>query len=366
MQCAGFVVQILPDLVGLFDALHADGRAIIGPTVRGDAIILAELDEPAALPYGWRADVAAGRYRLRHDGEPRAFTHTSSPQSWKQVVHPPRERLLSADRTDDGFTVDAEAPEPRRIALLGVRPCDLRAIGVLDRVLGDGGRYAGRRREMFIVAVNCTEPGDACFCVSAGGGPRAGAGYDLALTERPDGTYLATAGTALGATLLDRLPGIPATAAEVSAGDEAVDGAASRMGRALPPGDLRSLLTERRDSPHWEDVGARCLTCANCTMVCPTCFCTSVTDTTHVTGDHAERWQTWDSCFDLNFSHIHGGPVRTSRDSRYRQWLTHKFSAWHDQFGEAGCVGCGRCIAWCPVGIDITAELQAFNAEGTT
>ena len=93
----------------------------------------------------------------------------------------------------------------------------------------------------------------------------------------------------------------------------------------------------------------------------PPCFCTSVTDTTDLTGDHAERWETWESCFDLDFSYLHGGPVRHSRAGRYRQWLTHKFGTWHDQFGESGCVGCGRCIVWCPVGIDVTAELAALH-----
>ena len=97
-------------------------------------------------------------------------------------------------------------------------------------------------------------------------------------------------------------------------------------------------------------------------MVCPTCFCTSVADTTDVTGDHAERWQEWASCFDLDYSELHGGQVRSSGASRYRQWLTHKFGTWHTQFGQSGCVGCGRCIAWCPVGIDVTAELTALAA----
>ena len=117
---------------------------------------------------------------------------------------------------------------------------------------------------------------------------------------------------------------------------------------------------------YWAEIASRCLTCANCTMVCPTCFCTSVTDTTDLTGDHAERWQTWASCFDVEFSYLHGGSVRTSARSRYRQWLTHKLGTWHDQFGESGCVGCGRCIAWCPAGIDITAEVRALAAQGAT
>ncbi|MEV0567739.1 4Fe-4S dicluster domain-containing protein [Dactylosporangium sp. NPDC050588] len=357
---------VLSRLDDLLAALRQDGRTVIGPTVRGPAIVLTEIAGAADLPYGRRTEVEAGIYRLLPGDERLAFTHTSGPQSWKQVLHPPRQRLWSADRSADGFTVTDEPEPPRRLALFGVRPCDLRAIGVLDHVLGDGGRYAARRAEVLIVAVNCTEPGGACFCVSAGGGPGADTGHDIALTERPDGTYLASGGTADGEALLARVPATPASADDISSAERAVESAATRMGRTLPEADLRTLLAGHRADPQWDDVAQRCLTCGNCTMVCPTCFCTSVTDTTDLTGDHAERWESWESCFDLEFTSLHGGPVRESNAGRYRHWLTHKFGTWHDQFGESGCVGCGRCIAWCPVGIDVTAELHALNAHPPT
>ena len=124
---------------------------------------------------------------------------------------------------------------------------------------------------------------------------------------------------------------------------------------------IKELLYQNFEHPRWDNVAGRCLTCANCTMVCPTCFCTTVEDVTDVTGDHAERWRRWDSCFTQSFSYIHGGSVRTSAKSRYRQWMTHKLASWIDQFGSSGCVGCGRCITWCPVGIDITEEVRAIR-----
>jgi Fe-S oxidoreductase len=95
-------------------------------------------------------------------------------------------------------------------------------------------------------------------------------------------------------------------------------------------------------------------------MVCPTCFCTSVEETNDLTGTESSRSRRWDSCFTMDFSYIHGGSVRNSPKSRYRQWMTHKLSTWVDQFGTSGCVGCGRCITWCPVGIDITEEVRAI------
>jgi ferredoxin len=277
--------------------------------------------------------------------------------------------VLAVTRGPGGdVAVDAVAADPPRYAFLGVRPCDLRAIAVQDRVLGaPGGRYAARRERAFLVAVNCTEPAATCFCASTGSGPDAGPGYDVVLTELAGGgddpVYVARAGTPAGERLLARLPHRPAEPDQVAAAGAAVRAAAGRMGRSLPATDLRALLAGAPDAARWVDVAQRCLTCGNCTMVCPTCFCTTVTDTTDLSGDHAQRWQRWDSCFDLDFSYLHGGPVRASARSRYRQWLTHKFGTWHDQFGESGCVGCGRCVVWCPVGIDVTEELHALEAE---
>ncbi|WP_405539769.1 4Fe-4S dicluster domain-containing protein [Streptomyces sp. NBC_00075] len=356
-------------LNALVAALVARGRTVIGPTVADGAIVLAELTSADALPYGWGVELDAGRYRLVRRADGAAFAHSAGPQSWKNFLHPARERLWSADRTPEGaLSYTSEEPQAPSYAFLGVRPCDLRAIAIQDRVL-TGGRYEDtgygkRRSKVFLIAAECTEPGATCFCVSAGGGPAADPGYDLALTE-VDGRFLVRVGSEEGAELLDEVPHSAADAATQDTARAAVDAARDRMGRALPPVDLRTLLGASASADRWNDVADRCLTCGNCTMVCPTCFCTTTEEVTDLTGDHAERWQRWDSCFDLDFSYLHGGPVRSSARSRYRQWLTHKLSTWHDQFGTSGCVGCGRCIAWCPAGIDITEEVAALNTEHT-
>ena len=214
-----------------------------------------------------------------------------------------------------------------------------------------------------MVAVNCFEPGGTCFCVSMGTGPKAESGYDLALTEILDGRHrlLVEPGTERGAELLAELPRRPAESADFDAARAAVDGAALKMGRELDPTDLRSLLADNLEHPRWHDVAQRCVTCGNCTLVCPTCFCSSVEDSTDLIEGAAERSRVWDSCFSVDHAYIHGGSIRPSDSSRYRQWLTHKFGTWHDQFGTSGCVGCGRCITWCPPGIDVTEELTAIR-----
>jgi ferredoxin len=359
----------------LFASLHDAGYTVIGPTVRDGAIVLAELPAASDLPFGWGVQLEPGGYRLRRRADRAAFGHSAGPQSWKQFLHPPREKLWSARLAGGGFEIEQsetgtdKTAEPPRLAFFGVRPCDLRAIGIQDQVLGGGhgnSRYAARRDAILIVAVNCTEPGETCFCASMGTGPGAGPGYDLALTELVTGDrheFLVDVGTQAGASVMAGVPHAAAAAGTTGAARAAVAEAAQHMGRSMPATGLRELMAGSHDAARWDDIASRCLTCGNCTLACPTCFCTEVEDVTDLSGDHAERWQHWASCFDLDFSYLHGGPVRTSARSRYRQWLTHKLGTWHDQFGSSGCVGCGRCIVWCPVGIDITEEVTALQAE---
>ena len=355
----------------LFTSLHDAGYRVIGPTVRDGAIMLGELETAGELPFGWGVRLEPGGYRLRRRSDGAAFGHSAGPGSWKQFLHPPREKLWSASLADGAFEIDPAEDAPPRLAFFGVRPCDLRAIQIQDRVLGSGhgnSRYGARRAAVLIVALNCTEPGETCFCTSMGTGPGAGPGYDLALTElvtREQHRFLVEVGTEAGAAVLAGVPQGPASEATVDSARAAVAGAAQRMGRSMPQPGLRELMAASHSAARWEDVASRCLSCGNCTMACPTCFCTTVEDVTDLSGDHAERWQHWSSCFDLDFSSLHGGPVRESPSSRYRQWLTHKLGTWHDQFGSSGCVGCGRCIVWCPVGIDITEEVAALRAEAS-
>jgi ferredoxin len=360
-----------PGLDGLLEALVERGYRLIGPKISDGAIVYEEIRSTEDLPAGWTDEQDAGTYRLARRDDDALFGYAVGPQSWKRLLHPPSVTLFRARRNGEAeleLVDDTEEPEP--MAFIGVRSCDLHAIATLDRVF-IGGRYVNpeyerRRGRVFVVAVNCSVAASTCFCVSMGTGPKATFGYDVALTEvLEDGRrhYLADAGTDRGTELLAGLPGREATPEEVEGGERVVERTAASMGRQLDTEGLPELLAERRDHPRWDEVAERCLTCGNCTMVCPTCFCTTVEDVTDLTGTEAERRQVWDSCFTLDFSHLHGGGVRTSPRGRYRHWLTHKLGTWHDQFGTSGCVGCGRCIAWCPVGIDITEEAAALRED---
>jgi ferredoxin len=362
----------LDGLQALIEVLAARGYQVLGPTRRDGAIVYDAVTGVTDLPAGWTDRQDAGRYRLERRADAALFGYVVGPHSWKRFLHPPVERLWQARRDGDGFVIETPEATPK-LAFIGVRACELHAIAIQDRVLVAGQylntAYRDRRRDNFIVAINCGEAGGTCFCVSMQTGPKAEAGFDLALTELLDDArhqFLIEVGSDAGAAVLATLPCQPATDADDVAAEAAVARAAGQMGRHLDTAGLKELLQANPTHKQWDDVAARCLTCANCTMVCPTCFCTTVDDHTDLTGQTAERVRRWDSCFTLDFSYIHGGSVRTENRSRYRQWMTHKLAHWIDQFGSSGCVGCGRCITWCPVGIDITAEAAAIRASVDT
>jgi len=352
----------------LFDLLIKRGYRVMGPSVRDGAIVYDELSSSADLPAGWTDVQDGGSYRLKKREDQALFGYAVGPHSWKKFLHRPAVRLWQAERSSGQVKVQEEKFETPKLAFIGVRACELNAIRIQDKVFL-GGSYAdplyqAARQNSFIVAVNCGQAGGTCFCVSMNAGPKANSGFDLALTEVLEDTkhyFLVEAGTELGGQFLAELPHRAAAEAEKAAGDAVVAKAAAQMGRRMDTADIKDLLYRNYEHPRWDQVASRCLTCANCTMVCPTCFCTSVEDVTDLKGEHAERWRTWDSCFTMDFSYIHGGSVRTTPRARYRQWMTHKLATWIDQFGSSGCVGCGRCITWCPVGIDITEEVHAIR-----
>jgi len=356
-------------LDALIAALRGAGYRAVGPVARDGAITYGDVARTADLPEGWHDSQEPGRYRIHHGDDPALFAWAVGPHSMKAEVFPPKALVWRASLDDGDVTVEAFPDTSAPVAVIGARPCDVAALGVLDHVLRGAPSpdpvFVRRRDQAFIVVAECGSPSGTCFCTSMGTGPAATSGFDLAVTEIIDGDgqrFVARAGTEAGARVLDALPSRPATEADHTARTAVVEGAVRHMGRALDTTDLPGLLDRNLEHPRWDDVADRCLSCGNCTLVCPTCFCSTVQDTSDLDGT-VERHRGWASCFDLAHSYIHGGAVRPDTRSRYRQWLTHKLGTWHDQFGESGCVGCGRCIAWCPVGIDLTEEAAVIRAS---
>jgi ferredoxin len=354
----------------LFGALRAEGFQIVGPVVRDGAICYESLDSVEDLPRGLTDQQAPGEYRLVPRDDSAIFGYNVGPHSWKRFLDPPRQQLWSASRKNGLVQIETPSQERPAYAFVGVRACEIHALRIQDRVYIEGQyqdpAYAARRQAAFIVAVNCTQAGGTCFCTSMGTGPKCEQGFDLALTEvihEQGHRFVVEIGTERGRALAETLSLEPAPQSLRQRASELIQSAEQSMGRQLNTEDIKELLYCNDENRRWDEVAARCLTCANCTMVCPTCFCSTVEDVTDLTGEHAERWKRWDSCFTLEHSYLHGGSIRASSKSRYRQWLTHKFASWIDQFDTSGCTGCGRCITWCPVGIDVTEEIAAIRSS---
>ncbi|MBU6390737.1 MAG: 4Fe-4S dicluster domain-containing protein [Planctomycetes bacterium] len=352
----------------LIDVLITRDYRVVGPTLGEGAIVYDELNSVDKLPIGWTDDQDGGTYRLKKRSDQALFGYVVGPHSWKKFLLPSALRLWQAKRHDNGFQIIPENEEIQKFAFIGVRSCDIHAVSTQDKIFMNGQHidphYQSRRKDAFILAVNCGKADGTCFCVSMNTGPKVTFGFDLAVTEILEDNnhyFVVEVGTELGAEILHEVTYREANGREKKLADGIIKNTARQMGRVMDTTNIKDLLYKNYEHPRWDDVAKRCLTCANCTMVCPTCFCTTVEDVTDLTGDHAERWRKLDSCFTMDFSYIHGGSIRASTKSRYRQWMTHKLAAWIDQFGMSGCVGCGRCITWCPVAIDITEEVRAIR-----
>ncbi len=352
-------------LDSLLDAIRQAGFGrLLGPVADQGAITYQTIESAAALPVGQGDQQEAGHYRLRNQGGPRAFAWAHGPSALKPLTFAPREVLWRCERDADGH-LRFHDPDltPAPTAVIGVRACDLAALRIQEQHFGKSPypdpHFAARRASLFLVAVHCSHPAATCFCASTGDGPRAREGFDLALSEL-DAGFVLSAGSERGRAVLEALHLAPASAEQVAQADSEIDAAAQAQHRSLPSRDLKDALYARLEHPHWDQVGRRCLSCGNCTAVCPTCFCHAEVDEGPVTGAHVTHQRQWDSCFTATHSYMGHFLVREETRLRYRQWLTHKLGSWHEQYGRSGCVGCGRCITWCPVGIDITAEVAVL------
>ncbi|MCI4317684.1 MAG: 4Fe-4S dicluster domain-containing protein [Thermoplasmata archaeon] len=356
-----------PDFPMLLTSIQRAGYRIVGPTIRDGAIVYGDIREESDLPIGWTDRQDAGKYRLERRADHALFGYNVGPHSWKKYLFPARERLWTAERQGESFTVTPEPESDVPYAFLGMRACELAGLDVTDRVF-DGTvsdpSYHKRRSSVLRVAAQCGQAGGTCFCVSMGTGPEAKKGYDLSLTELFDGShrFLVGVGTDRGAAVLVGVPLRPSAPYDHSSARTLIQATAASMGRTLDTTGIHDLLLSNLDHPRWEIVGQRCLSCTNCTMACPTCFCSTTEEVPDMSRERTERWRRWDSCFNSGFSEVHGKSVRPTTQGRYRQWLTHKLASWHDQFDVSGCIGCGRCITWCPVGIDLTEEAAAIRS----
>jgi sulfhydrogenase subunit beta (sulfur reductase) len=356
-------------LDSLFEALKGS-YTVIGPKVEDGVIILAEMDIDD-IPAGCKDRQAPGVYRIEDERSSEIFSFSVGPHSLKKFLSPSLQETFAFRKSKKGLSITPGMAEEKPIAFIGVRSCDLAALRLLDRVFLEGPvrepLYYKNRKDIFVIAVNCLYPNGNCFCDSMGTGPEATSGFDIAMTEFDEHFFIEIA-SVKGEKILHGLPIEETDDRDVEEKGGRIFRCKEMIRKSMKTADLPGVLYRNMDHPRWAEIAHRDLECGNCTMVCPTCFCNSSYDRMPISalsGDLTERTgmriRAWDSCFSKNFARVHGGNFRPSGKARYRHWMAHKLAYWVDQFGSPGCVGCGRCITWCPVGIDITHELEELR-----
>lgn len=354
----------------LLDTLQHEAYDCIAPQVRDGTIILDRITTVEQLPCGISDQQSAGSYSLVQNNTKKYFSWANGPQAIKPLLFTPREKLWQSELSTDGeISFSSCEPELKPTAVIGARACDLAAMKIQDQHFLQqqfiDPFYLARRNNLLIIAVNCGHPADTCFCHSTGDGPfvdeSTDTGADIVLTELSHG-FLINAHTNQGQKILEKLDTQDCTEEQIEE-SVAIANNAAKQNRKLPSVDLRKQLLDELDNDAWHTIAEECLSCGNCTAVCPTCFCHSENDVPELDGKSSSHYRDWDSCFSQGHSYIHGITIRSETSQRYRQWLTHKFASWHDQYGRSGCVGCGRCITWCPVGIDVTESLTMLTEK---
>jgi hypothetical protein len=329
-----------PELQSIVDRLRELGYRVVGPTLGDGAVVYGEITTVAEMPIGHIDVQDGGYYRLIKTDEPSYFDYVVGPHSLKNYLFPSQATLLEGIRADGSWQMRVPDPPAEPWAVIGPRSCDLHALRVQDRVfLQDrfvDPAYASRRKRLFVAAVNCRRAASTCFCHSMNTGPAVNEPFDLAMTELSD-RFVIEVGSEEGANALASAQWVPCTIAEIdeaqrlprelaremagratSAGQTAgrsstecavSDGSVSH-GRHLETAGIRELLMSNLEHPRWDEVAERCLACANCTMVCPTCFCSRVDEVTDLAGESFRRDRSWDSCFGAEHSFMSAGSVR--------------------------------------------------------
>ncbi len=286
----------------------------------------------------------------------------------RQFIYPSRQTLFNIDRKT-GRHETITPKEAKRRMIFAIHPCDMHAISVLDRTFLEGFKdayYKERREQTLTVVLNCNEACESGFCESMGTGPflQLADGFDVVLTSKLN-DYLVEFGSEEGKRIFENVDSTRSTTSQDFTEKEEIEARArGSFEKKIETGGLPELLMQNLDHPVYKRTAeSRCLGCTNCTMVCPTCYCYNIEDTTSYDLQTTKRSRYWDSCQELNFARVHEGNFRSSRKARLRQFVTHKLSTWVEQYGCFGCIGCGRCMTWCPTKIDLTEIAKEIQRD---
>jgi len=344
------------ELTQIVAVLMAEGYTVIGPKDKKLALNLEKLSSPDELALGFVSEEKEGYYRLK-PAKTLAIDAAKPMNSPKYYTEKANQLLYTASQVNNQWEFKTAVVEPEPIAFFGLNACDVASLYILDltfkQEFKDPVYEKNRQAVQFVVGVNCTHPGNNCFCSTYNTGPRLTYPYDLGLTCLGE-TYLVEAGSQKGKEVLAKLKSEPASQAHLQQKETLLEKAKKQMSKAFNLKKACQVLADNYEHPYWDEPSERCLSCANCINVCPTCYCYQIYRRANLSADEVAVFRSLDACHHLEFAAVHGGNFRPRRVDRLRHWVNHKIFWTIEQYGVPGCVGCGRCITWCPTAIDIT------------
>jgi len=328
----GDLGRLLSFLIERFD--------VYGPVAKGKQVVFGSIHQPGDLRLDYVTTILP----------PKKFFYAP----FETVFHFHRELGITAQ----------QGISDRGKVLFGIHPCDVAALGLLDRVMEGGYNdtvYQAKRQQTLIVALNCNSAGEHCFCTSFGTGPEATRGFDLAITNLGE-RFLLEAGTPVGAEMIEILALEPAETGDLWEKESRMRKARERIPKRMHTERLPRLLNQNFDHPVWAKLNERCLSCGACTVACPTCYCFNVWDQVNLDLTTGQRKMVWDSCQLVDFGEVAmGHNFRRDRTARVKQRVYHKLSYFNTQYGDFGCVGCGRCTEACIKHIDLVAIVNEIG-----
>ena len=303
-------------------------------------------------------------FKVLEKGEEPLTVYANTKNAPKNVFFPRTEVMMRYTRTTKGVELKSEDVDARDAVLFGVRPCDARSFALLD-MLFDQEKYKDpyyieKRAKTAVVTLACSHPPyTSCFCTSVGGHPVDKTGSDVLLTDLGD-QYLAEFLTAKGENLVKYFGDAKADGAAEQKKEAIVAQAGGEIKSKIPAKEIKPILDVNFEHPFWNTIYQKCLACGTCTYLCPTCHCFDISD--EMKYDDGRRLRNWDSCmFALFTKETSGHNPRQSQKERWRQRTMHKFKYYVDNFDAIACVGCGRCVMYCPVNIDIRKIVEDIS-----
>jgi len=303
----------------------------------------------------------------RWDGEDTSFLdwYRNTIKPAKANFLPPMEEMFSFQKDEEGYQIKPAALDGQKRLIFGIRPCDARALAILDvpfRDTYEDSYYLSKRNNTVLVGLGCTNPYDSCFCTSLDSSPYDATNVDLMLIDIGD-EFIIEEVTDKGRELLAMAAELEdATEADEAIAREAKEASYHKVSRRIDTGDIKEkLLACFDDEDYWEKVATKCISCGVCTFLCPTCYCFDIND--ELIKKQGARFRSWDGCAFSVYTKMPAENPREEKWRRVRQKVCHKYEFHPINFGVIACTGCGRCIRLCPVNWDIVETLASLPVK---